>query len=251
MAEKVMNNVREKLSKSRELCPGMSEDVYALTDYLSTIANDSLVPQGMVLMLALALNDIQNGKNSSISEELPKKLIERKVQVLAQAVYFPQVIDKIAADEEFSKEFRLVCKEVLEFDPPKRVTETSKEDFPDYISVAVDWWANAIVSPNFSNGMLPVYMFVSFVNSIKKFSKKEINRFKKTLAKEIAKSLKVRKICELSVDCHPCLSLAVAGNKIGVSPFLGYPLKTTMRISETKVEVSIGDGAEYKTLWKK
>lgn len=58
-----MNNEREKLSKCRELCAGMSEDVYVLTDYLSTVANDSLVPVGMAMMFALALNDIENGRD--------------------------------------------------------------------------------------------------------------------------------------------------------------------------------------------
>ena len=48
MTEKTMNNVREKLSRSREMCPGLSEEVYALTDYMASVANDKLLLQGML-----------------------------------------------------------------------------------------------------------------------------------------------------------------------------------------------------------
>lgn len=254
MAEKVMNNVREKLSKCRELCAGMSEDVYVLTDYLSTVANDSLVPFGMATMFALALNDIENGRNGfacTDSEELPKKLIERKDQVLAQAVYFPQIIDEIATDEEFAEEFRSICKQIMGFNPPKRVTEKTKENFPAYIKVAVDWWANAIASPNLDNGTdnIPMFLFSAAANSGKTFSKKEINLFKRTLAKEIEQEMRKWQRCILSVDYHPCQALAVAGEKIGVNSMMGYPWKTTMQISESEVKVSAGYGAGYENLW--
>ena len=38
MAKIKMSNVREKLSKSREACPGLSEEVYALVEFMSNVA---------------------------------------------------------------------------------------------------------------------------------------------------------------------------------------------------------------------
>ena len=53
-----MNEVREKLSKSRELCEGMSERVYLLADYMSEIAPDTISPLGLAVCLARAVRDI-------------------------------------------------------------------------------------------------------------------------------------------------------------------------------------------------
>lgn len=63
MTEKTMNNVREKLSRSREMCPGLSEEVYALTDYMASVANDKLLPQGMLSCLVLSMIDIRREIN--------------------------------------------------------------------------------------------------------------------------------------------------------------------------------------------
>lgn len=92
MTEKTMNNVREKLSRSREMCPGLSEEVYALTDYMASVANDKLLPQGMLSCLVLSMIDIRreiNGFSCEESNEFPKYLSKHKSQILAQAVYFP------------------------------------------------------------------------------------------------------------------------------------------------------------------
>lgn len=49
MTEKVvLNNVKEKLSRIREYCVGMSEDVYAITDHMSDIAEETFTPEGLV-----------------------------------------------------------------------------------------------------------------------------------------------------------------------------------------------------------
>lgn len=252
MTERVMNNVNEKLSKSREMCAGMSEDVYALTDYMSKVANDTLVPQGLALCLALVLDDIQKGRNGfacAESKELPKYLVEHKNQVLNQAVYIPQVIDAIA-DKEFAEEFRAICEETFGFNPPKRVNAELKGEYPEYVKVAVDWWANAVAAPKLDNGGdMPSFLFTMAANSGKTHSEEEIAIFKATLAEEIIKSMERRNSCELSVDYHPCCSLAMAGDKIGIDSMMGYPWKTYMRITESEVKVSSGYGAGYETLW--
>lgn len=112
MSRRTMSNVKEKLSKSREMCPGLSKEVYALTDYMASVGNDRLVPHEMAMLLALSMDDIRRGKNFACTAE-SKKILEslsnHKKQVLSQAVYVPQVIDAIA-DEDFANEFREICK---------------------------------------------------------------------------------------------------------------------------------------------
>lgn len=71
-------------------------------------------------------------------------------------MYVPQVIDAIA-NEDFANEFRKICKELLNFDPPKRERKYDQNadidgDYPEYVKVAVNWWANAIANPKFDNG---------------------------------------------------------------------------------------------------
>ena len=159
MTERTMSNVREKLSKSREMCPGLSEEVYALTDYMAKVANDTLTPHGILMLLVVSMEDIRRGENGfacAESKEIPEYLTKHKVQVLSQAVYVPQVIDAIA-DEDFANEFRKLCKATMNYDPPKRDGKYDQNadiegDYPEYVKVAVNWWANAIVNPKFDNG---------------------------------------------------------------------------------------------------
>lgn len=251
MAEKELSNVNEKLSKSRELANGLSEEVYALADYMSNVANDTLSPMGMAMCLELALDDIENGRNGFEDTEgdFPSYLIERKNQVLTQAVFFPQIIDAIA-DEDFATDFRAICKDFLNFDPPKRVVAELKGEYPEYVKVAVDWWSNAVASPNLDNGSdMPVFLMRIVSTTGKNYSEEEIGIFKETLATEIVKEMKQYNSCTLSVDYNPCKTLAIAGEKIDVSPMSGYPWKTRMSI--TKTEVTVYKEGKTEILWQK
>lgn len=247
-----MKNVKEKLSNARTTCVGMSNEIYALTDYMSSVANDSLVPMGMALCLGLVMDDLEKGRNgfaSASSEKLPDYMIEHKNQIKAQLVYFPQVIDAIA-EPDFAEEFRTVCKEFFNFDPPRRVSAEVDESYPAYIKAAVDWWANAVASPKLDNGadMNPILLMMAG-NCQKSNTADEIKIFKNTLAEEIMKEMEKYGRCTLDVDYHPCRALSVAGDKIGLNPMMGYPWKTYMRISKNEVGVSAGYRAEYEIIW--
>jgi len=254
MTEIIMNNVREKLSNARELCPGMSEEIYAITDYMATVANESLVPQGLAVCLFLVKYDIQNGKSgfaTGRNAELPQYLRDNKNQVLRQLVYIPQVIDEIA-EPDFAKAFRDICKVILDIDPPKRVKVDWDKEFPEYVKVAVDWWANAVASPKLDNGEnLPVGLMTLISRTGKRYSKDEMKIFKNTLAERIVERLEYDEICYLHVDYRPCALLEEAGSKIGIDSMMGYPWKTRMEISKRKVEVSNGYQAPYETIWTK
>lgn len=252
MAEIIMNNVREKLSKAREKCVGMSEEVYAVTDYMSVVANDTLYPEGIAVILALIMDDVQRGRTGFASfpdKELPVYLREHKNQVLTQMPYVLQVIDEIA-EPEFAKEVRNICKQIMNWNPPKRSKAELDDSYPAYVKVAVDWWANAIASPKLDNGDEMPFMLMQMISATgKSYSEEEVKLFKTTLAEGIINEMKEYGRCTLRVDYHPCDVLAEAGGKIGVSSMSGWPWKTTMYVSEKKVEVYAGYGAPNKILW--
>jgi len=265
MSERTMSNVKEKLSKSREMCPGLSEEVYALTDYMAKVANDRLVPRGMVMLLALCMEDIRRGENGfacAESKEIPEYITKHKTQVLAQAVYVPQIIDAIA-DEDFANEFREICKELLHFDPPKRdgkydLNADIEGDYPEYVKVAVNWLTNAIVNPKFDNGDDSIagrmaFFLAMMVNSKSSISKEQIDIFKKELADIIVTQIEFHGNgeCCFNIDYHPDMLLYSAAQKAGINDDMGFPWKTNMRISKDKVSVSAGYAAPWETLWEK
>ena len=247
-----MNNVREKMANARNLCKGMSEEIYAFTDYISEVANDTLAPQGLVLCYFLAMDDIEKGRNgfaAAKSTKLPSYLVQHKNMVLSQAVYFPQIVDELA-DEAFAEEFRDICKMTLGIDPPKRVKAEVDAKYPEFVRIAVDWWANAVAAPKLDNGEeLPSFIGAMAAKSVKPQSEEGVKAFKETLAEEIIAAIESSGSCYLSVDYHPCAALAKAGEKLGLNPMMGYPWKTSMNITEKEVRVKAGYGAGSQILW--
>lgn len=136
MNEKIiLSDVKQKFATAREKCPGMSDDVYALTDYISVVASDKLTPLGLSMCLDLISYDLQKCKNGFT--KLPKNLVDRRAQVLIQMAYIPQVVDAIA-DEKFALEFRKICSDTLGFNSPKRVDALVDLQCPENVRAAVD-----------------------------------------------------------------------------------------------------------------
>ncbi|MBO6232953.1 MAG: hypothetical protein J6I85_07070 [Clostridia bacterium] len=263
MTEVIMSNTREKLSKARKMCPGLGFELYSLTHYMSQMVNDEITPAGLAMTLVLCLDDIQRercGFASAKSKELDSYLIKNKAQILAQAVYVPQVVDAIA-DEEFAIEFREICKEMLQFDPPKRIENYNLKadiegDYPENIKIASNWWAHVLMNPIFKNGDDIADMaglLVMIVNSKSAITQEQITTFKVALADEITNALKSSRNGEIyvSVDYHPDIVLATAAEKAGIDDDMGFPWKTTMKISNESIAVSVGYAAPWKVLWEK
>lgn len=256
MKEILMNDVKERFSNVREKCVGMSEEIYALAEYVSAVASDGpLLPEGLAICLVCVQDDIQKGRSGfyGFNGEFPKYLIENKNQVLSQMGYFPQVVDAVA-EEEFAEAFRAVFKDFFGINPPKRVNAEIDSKYPENIKAAVNWWANAILAPKLDNGeeLNPLLMML-VGSSRKNYTKEDIKLFKDTLAEGIQKEMESSggRGCYICVDYNPCRILAEAGEKIGVDSMTGYPWKTNMEVSDTRVVVSAGYGAEYKTIWSK
>ena len=252
MGENILENVKEKFASARTSCPGMSEEVYALTDYISEVSNDELIPEGLVMTMALVMDDLQKNRNGfQDCKPLLEYLSKRREQVIGQIAYIPQIVDAIA-DEEFAKEFREVFKEIFGYNPPKRVNVESEVQYPENVRAAVDWWANAIQSPKFDNGeSINAFITMMLYSSQKGISEEDLKTFKDTLALDIIAELQRNGRCTLSVDYNPCAILANAGNEIGLNDMTSFPWKTWMNITEQEVEVSEGYGAPMKTIWSK
>lgn len=103
-----MKNVKEQLKTSREVCPGLSEDAYFFADYMSYMANDNLVPEGMEMAVKFCIYDIthqQNNTHCPESQECFEYLIRRRGNILEAASKMPDIIEKIAS-KEFAEKFR-------------------------------------------------------------------------------------------------------------------------------------------------
>ena len=124
----------------------------------------------------------------------------------------------------------------------------------EYIKVAVEWWGNVLDFTKLNSDPDLFYMSLQIHPSNRKnYSEEEINRFKNILAEEIIGEIGQQGTCTLSVYYLPCNLLEKAGNEIGIPRMGGWPCKTTMHISENKVQVTYtyGTGIQCKTLWAK
>lgn len=247
----ILNNAEQKFADARKSCPGMPEEVYAITDYISTVVKNNVSPENLLLCITLIADDIKKGRNGfEENKELPEYLISHKEQLISKITLIPQVIDNIA-DKNFAQKFRKIYTEEFGAIPPKNTRPDLDSQYPEYIVAAVDWWTDAILSPSFDNGeeIDPFFMTMLSNTSHGSYSEEEIKIFRNNLAKSIAEELKTSYNCILSVDYHPCEILAEAAAKIGITGMSDFPWKTSMIISYSSVQVKQGHGAEFKTIW--
>ncbi len=244
------NSLKEKLKNVRTTCPGMSEDLYVITDYMSKVVNTPTTVKAFAITMVGLMDDINNGKCGFTKKvEIPKEFILRKNQVLAQLPNVIQVIDEIC-EEQFANNFRSICLEVFGFNPPKRTNASLGNNYPEYIEQAVNWWANAIQTTNFDMGEeVPMAIFNLLSSNKKSKTAKEIKIFKESLAKSIMGRINLLGYCNLDVDYTPDEILSNAGSLIKLDMF-DFPIKTHMIINKEKVEVSSGYGAPYQIIWE-
>lgn len=250
MEELLMTDVNKKFAEARKLCPGMSEEVYALTDYLASVANSTLYPGGVVVTLLGVRDDLEKNRcGFSGVMEFPEYFITHGVQARAQMRYLLQVIDAIA-EPDFAEAVRRECKEVFGWNVPKRIVVASKVSEHDYIGAAVDWWAEMIQHPKMDNGEAGLAnLMTMFGGSKRQLTEPELQVFRESLAAGITEQMGTVGRCTLDVDYSPDHILGEAGARIGLNRF-DFPRKTTMYINESTVTVSIGCGAPEQVIWR-
>ena len=255
MEEISLKNVKEKFANARTSCPGMSEEIYALTDYITEVSgNDEIVPEGLTMIMALVMDDLINNRCGFAFREgrLPEYLESHNQQALAQLPYIIQVVDAIA-DKDFAVSFRKCCKEVLGFDVPIRVPLVSTK-YPKYVVAAIEWWAYAIQAPSLNNGVNNAQLTalkMALTSSRRQFTAEEIKDFIEELAKIILMDLDLYGHCELDVDYSAYGSLDIATRKLKIpkGDISTFPWKTNMTITTEAVIVTVmGDST---TIWSK
>lgn len=250
MSEMLMVDVCKKFASARELCPGMSEEVYALSDYLSAVANDQLVPTGILIMLLCTMDDLEKKRcGFAHKTEFPEYLATHNMQVRAQMPYILQVIDAIA-EPDFADAVRTECAEALHWNVPKRVAVSGEISKCGYINAAVNWWSEAIQHPKMDNGDdgLAMIMMMFGGSNKRQLTESELQTFREALTTGITDQMNHAERITLSVDYGPDRILGEAGYAIGLGQF-DFPCKTTMWISETEVSVRAGYGAPEQVIW--
>lgn len=109
----MMNNVRKELKRSREVCPGLSDGAYYFMDYMSYMANDTLLPEGMEMAIKMCIYDIlkkQNNTRCPESQESFEYLTRRPGEVLESASKSKDVIYQLAS-KEFAEAFEKLYNE--------------------------------------------------------------------------------------------------------------------------------------------
>lgn len=247
----VMTNVKEKFADARKLCAGMSEEVYALTDYLATVANDSLVPAGFLMMFVCVMDDLEKKRcGSAARADFPEYLAIHNLQVRAQMPFILQVVDAIA-EPDFADEVRAQCEEAFHWNVPKRVDVSSKISEHENINAAVNWWAEAIQHPKMDNGddgLSMLMMMLGGCTNSRQLTETELQLFREKLSDGIMRQMEHMDHVTLRVDYEPDRILGEAGGAIGLGQF-NFPCKTTMWITETEVSVSAGYRAPKQTIW--
>lgn len=125
--EVLLMDVPNKLREARKVATNVPYELHDFADYLADVANNQLVPSGMMLLILCAMDDL-NKERCGFAKNVPfpEKLKEEKLRIAIYMSYFPLIIDKIAS-KEFAEEFRTEFTQVFgEAQPP--IDET-KEDF--------------------------------------------------------------------------------------------------------------------------
>jgi hypothetical protein len=195
----ILTNLKEKLGAVRELVPGRSEDVYLITDFMESICDRDLYPEGLALKFAEVIFDISQSYNSINPDiALDEVIVRRKEFILNQVPYFLQVIDAIA-EPKYATIFRNTCSDVLRVDAPRRIMVDSVNGYGENIVIATEWWATAIQAPRHGDSINPL-IARPFAGKNKEKTEEEIMNFKYDLADGIVKELENNGSASLYVD---------------------------------------------------
>jgi len=125
--EVLLTDVPNKLREARNVAKNVPYELHDFADYLADIANEQLIPIGMMVLLACGMDDLKKERCRFANKvPFPENLKEEKFQIMMYLSYFPLIVDKIAS-KEFAEEFRTLFTQTFgKAQPP--VDET-KEDF--------------------------------------------------------------------------------------------------------------------------
>lgn len=213
--------------RTREICPNLPEEIHKIAERIYERTKDvpyCISPQKLALVFTAVLEE----------------------KVLPNFELFPQLIDKMVQEyadgDDYATVFRKICQVVVGINPPF-IVET--EEYPENIKVAVEWWAQKVLFRT-DIASMPVD-FQKFFR--RRYSEKEDELFKSTLAREIAKNFAIEEEgAHLSSKWVADEILERAGSKLGVNPYFGYP-DAAMAIYSNEVKVSVDGGNTWETIF--
>ena len=241
-----------KWNEARSIIPNLSEEVYAIAEYLDqNVPNlETIDPNGLVLNLVLARADIERGISGYYNATLPEVVLKNQALALQQLPYILQLVDAIYP-RDYAKTVREQCEDLLGWNVPEFVAVIRDySDEPPYVKAAVSWWADVLQHPRQDNGDEKLSIFLDMLGGshAPRFTPRMVAEFRRKLAASIETEIAKCGEAYLSVDYHPCRALAEAGAAIGLGDF-DFPFKTSMTVCPTKVTVRYGYGAPAKVIW--
>lgn len=126
--EILLQDVAKKLRSARDVAKNVPYELHDFCDYLADVSgNNDIVPEGMIMLLALALDDLKHERCGFANKvDFPESLKDEKFQIIIYLRFFPLIIDKIA-DKKFAEEFRRIFVET--FGEAEPAVAEPKENF--------------------------------------------------------------------------------------------------------------------------
>lgn len=251
MNDLVLYDLRRRFSRARELCPNMSEEVYALADYFAAVTNDTLNPDGVAVTLLCIRDDLARQRCGFGREvKFPEYFAEETEQIAVQMPYFLQIVDVVAAEtnnEEFANEVRNICQRDFGWVVPKYIALPDAHNCQPNIKAAANWWVDIIQHPTTGN-----VIAATFGTPCRQYTREDLDTFRNALIDGIehqkTHGYDPSRIV-LFVDYAPEGVLDFAAMTANVSR-LSFPSKTAMVITDDEVRVQVGQNAPYQVIWK-
>ncbi len=126
--EILLQDVAKKLRSARDVAKNVPYELHDFCDYLADVSgNNDIVPEGMIMLLALALDDLKHERCGFANKvDFPESLKDENFQIIIYLRFFPLIIDKIA-DKKFSEELRRIFVET--FGEAEPAVAEPKENF--------------------------------------------------------------------------------------------------------------------------
>ena len=237
-------------SEIRKKLPYMTEEFYALASYFAQALGEKPSPMAIPVVMAGVIDDVERGVCGFAKKlDFPDIFIKRKVYVESELPNLVYYVDAFLP--EGSDMFREMLCSAMHWDIPKLKTAKFADHVPENIRVAAEWWLQQIQHPRMDNGEPKMLEFVARMGGgiRARPTDDEVEKFTAIFVNKLSVALASRPEVELRVDYFPWDNiLATVENELRFGQF-AWPCKTNMIVSKDCIKVSVGSGAEWKTIW--
>lgn len=238
MVELLLNGVSGKFWNARKLCPELTEEVYQMCDYLASVTNTEMTPQGVACEISglhelLKTGRQRYGKNVPVSEYLH----EYRRECLRRLPYVIRVVDAMD-NRKFADECRYLLRGE-EFPLPCRAPQIQfPHNFCPGVCEATKWWLTAILNPRFDLEDLQSEFVVDVLTKLlmPKYEEIRLKAFADALSNELQHQVNRLGEIKLTTDFVPQGTLDGIGKSCGIDP-LGWPWHVEMIVDRDGIGV--------------